>query len=359
MKKPSLLGYKRAIESTNFAMFALDPTDKLLSPVEITESTVRGTIANYSDKVKPADRVGIAKNAVDGANVQKIEIAFLPVNASTMVMKGSIRFNSNSFEPSMHDSLEFTTAVNAFLTAYSDAKGYDELALRYLLNAASGRWMWRNWDGEDRQVTLKIKGQGSDSGLTIHEDDIDMSKGFHIGAIKDEAKREEFQAMVNKVSKALGHKAARSVAIELIGSVDLGFGAEVYPSQEFSSADEKSDDKGGLSKILARSVLKDGTKQAVLHTQKIGNAIRTIDTWYKGPKGPNESDVAPIAVEPFGANTHMKVAHRVRGNDLYTYFADPEALQKSLTENGVNATHHFVAACLVRGGAYQMGNKPK
>ena len=37
---------------------------------------------------------------------------------------------------------------------------------------------------------------------------------------------------------------------------------------------------------------------AAIHSQKIGNAIRTIDTWYEGAE-----ELGPIAVEPYGSVT--------------------------------------------------------
>jgi hypothetical protein len=44
---------------------------------------------------------------------------------------------------------------------------------------------------------------------------------------------------------------------------------------------------------------------AGIHSQKIGNALRTIDTWY--PKGRR---VGPIAVEPYGSVTTQGKAYR-------------------------------------------------
>ena len=40
-----------------------------------------------------------------------------------------------------------------------------------------------------------------------------------------------------------------------------------------------------------------------MHSQKIGNAIRTIDTWYPDAE-------FPIAIEPYGAVTTMGRAFR-------------------------------------------------
>lgn len=350
---PSLLGYMRALEPTQFSMHAKvmgvkkedGTTQEKLVPVVITQSTARGTVANYSHKDAPAKRVGIAKNALDAANPKTVESAFLPLESDVLVVKGSVRFANHVYSPSMHDSQSFVDAMNEFLTVYAKADGFRELALRYMLNLACGRFLWRNWGGDNRVVTLAVKGEGA--ALDVTENDIDMSSGFTPQAIA-QPKRDAFMAMVDKVANALGQIDGRSVVIEVSASIEVGFGGEVYPSQEFGTADEKSRD-GAPSKVLASSLLLDRkTRQGVIHPQKIGNAVRTIDTWH------GDSSVEAIAIEPFGANTHMKRAHRVSGNDLYSYLADPVAL-KSQAEAGIADHHHFVVACLVRGGAYQMG----
>ncbi len=356
VRLPSLLGYKRSIEPTQFAMYALLPkqgyaglqslseeTAKLL-PVAVSETTVRGTIANYA-KEAPQDRVGVAKNAIDGANIQRIESAFLPVNASVLLVRGAVRFAGHAFEPAMHDCVEFVGKVQDFLSVYRDGNNFQELALRYVLNLACGRWLWRNWQGDDLQVRLTVRSAGLD--VVLKEGAVDMSKGFSLDAVCEEH-RDAVRAIVSRVADSLSGTSKKSTVVQVSASVDMGPGAEVYPSQEFSTADEKGSSEE-VGKRLAVSVLSDGTRQAVLHPQKVGNAVRTIDTWH------GQDGVGPIAVEPFGANTHLKCAYRTSGNDLYTYFKNPGELLASASA-GVDGRHHFVVACLIRGGAYQMGS---
>ena len=73
-----------------------------------------------------------------------------------------------------------------------------------------------------------------------------------------------------KIARALSGEDL-PLRFQVTGAGNLGFGQEVYPSQEFTEA------KGG--KVLAGKPCGDG-KQAMMHSQKIGNAIRTIDTWH-------------------------------------------------------------------------------
>jgi len=85
-----------------------------------------------------------------------------------------------------------------------------------------------------------------------------------------------------------------------------------------------------------------------MHSQKVGNAIRTIDDWY------SEEAERPIAVEAYGAVTNLGTAYRkpVLKNDFYTLF-DRFALGESLAEN----EEHYVMAMLVRGGVFGQSSK--
>src|SRR5690606_38481769 len=84
---------------------------------------------------------------------------------------------------------------------------------------------------------------------------------------------------------------------------------------------------------------------AAIHSQKIGNALRTIDTWY-----PEAADNGPIAVEPYGSVTTQGKAYRQpkEKQDFYNL------LDGWVIKDKVPALEqqHFVIATLVRGGVF-------
>ena len=85
---------------------------------------------------------------------------------------------------------------------------------------------------------------------------------------------------------------------------------------------------------------------AAMHSQKIGNAIRTIDTWY--PDFYNHKK--PIAIDPYGAVTNLGRAYRhpkqkIDFFSLFDKFSQDEKLENVEDE-------HFVMAVLVRGGVF-------
>jgi len=84
---------------------------------------------------------------------------------------------------------------------------------------------------------------------------------------------------------------------------------------------------------------------AGIHSQKLGNALRTIDTWYEGV-----AELGPIAVEPYGSVTTQGKAYRQpqKKEDFYSL------LDNWLIKDKPPAPEqqHFVMATLIRGGVF-------
>ena len=93
---------------------------------------------------------------------------------------------------------------------------------------------------------------------------------------------------------------------------------------------------------------------AAMHSQKVGNALRSIDTWY--PEFSDEqASAGPIAIEPYGAVTNLGKAYRTPKDkqDFYTFF-DAFARGEKL---GRIEDEHYVMAILVRGGVFGESDK--
>lgn len=86
--------------------------------------------------------------------------------------------------------------------------------------------------------------------------------------------------------------------------------------------------------------------------KKIGNALRTIDTWYPVPEG---ETLFPIAIEPYGAVTNLGKAYRnpKAKADFFTLF-DRFACGVTLDKK---EDEHYVMAVLVRGGVFGESGK--
>jgi CRISPR-associated protein Csy3 len=83
-----------------------------------------------------------------------------------------------------------------------------------------------------------------------------------------------------------------------------------------------------------------------MHSQKIGNALRTIDTWYPDAGG----ELGPIAVEPYGSVTSQGRAYRQPKDkaDFYNLL-DRWVLHG---EAPPAEQQHYVMANLIRGGVF-------
>jgi CRISPR-associated protein Csy3 len=116
----------------------------------------------------------------------------------------------------------------------------------------------------------------------------------------------------------------------------IGHGQEVFPSQELLLDRER----GSKSRTLY-----DVNGIAGIHSQKLGNAIRTIDTWY-----PEAASNGPIAIEPYGSVTTQGRAYRQprEKNDFYNLL-DAWVLKDKVPPTD---QQHFVIATLVRGGVF-------
>src|SRR5690606_4172147 len=101
---------------------------------------------------------------------------------------------------------------------------------------------------------------------------------------------EDVRSLATVIDQGLSGKA--HVLLEIVAHARIGNGQEVFPSQELIL--DRGDKKGQKSKTLySVTDLAANVPQAAIHSQKIGNALRTIDTWY-----PDSQELGPIAVEP-------------------------------------------------------------
>lgn len=88
--------------------------------------------------------------------------------------------------------------------------------------------------------------------------------------------------------------------------------------------------------------------RAGMHSQKVSNAIRTIDDWY-----PNAE--FPVATEPYGAVTTLGTAFRQpkEKQDFYSLFDGWIKDGKIPSDN----EQHYVMGVLIRGGVFGESGK--
>ena len=304
-------------------------------PLALREKSVRGTISN---RLKPAIKDDPLKlNAeVEKPNLQRVDSCALGEDQDTLKLHFTLKVLSGVQTPSACNSKDFNETYSTAANNYIQTEGFTELAKRYAINIANARFLWRNRVGAERiEVQVKKLNNDSDKSWTF-----DAAK---IGLRDFETISTDIDELAAEIANALSGK-EDFLLLEINAFAQVGFAQDVYPSEELVL--DKSNAKDKKSKILYHI-----NDIAGMHSQKIGNALRTIDTWY-----PAYSETKnPIAIEPYGAVTNLGTAYRnpKAKADFFTLF-DRFACGEILT---APEEQHYVMAVLVRGGVFGESGK--
>ena len=232
--------------------------------------------------------------------------------------------------PSVCNDIDYQEELTKTTQSYIKSEGLQALAKRYAINILNGRWLWRNRMAAE-QISIAITCKDDDK-VMIEISDV---KQYQLNSFDyDDKSVNELAALIEA-----GLLGKEFVIFNIQAKLKMGLGQEVYPSQEMILEPSKNKSK----------VLYEKNGQAAMHSQKISNAIRTIDTWYA------ENAEFPIAIEPYGAVTTMGHAFRQpkQKQDFYTLF-DNWVLKG---EKPTLEQQHYVIAVLIRGGVFGASGK--
>lgn len=333
LKTASVLAFERKLDPSDALFFAGSWAERATSQkwpaVTVREKSVRGTISNRL-KTKDQDPAKLDA-AIENPNLQTVDVATLPAEADTLKVSFTLRVLGGAGTPSACNNADYQRKLLDTVKGYVDKNGFAELARRYAYNLANGRFLWRNRLGAeavDVQVAQLIEGQPAQ---TWSFDALTLSLR-HFDAPQKTA------AALAQLSKLLADGLAGShhVLLQVTAFVRIGAGQEVFPSQELILDKAKTTKSKTLYTVSGI---------AGVHSQKLGNALRSIDTWY-----PEATENGPIAVEPFGSVTTQGKAYRQPKlkDDFYT------VLDNWLIKDQIPALdqQHFVMATLIRGGVF-------
>ncbi|HAT6805024.1 TPA: type I-F CRISPR-associated protein Csy3 [Citrobacter freundii] len=320
VKKGMVLAFERKLATSDAVMCSGCWEGKNWQPVHIKEKAVRGTISNRLKHPATDDPVKLDAD-ITKANLQRVDVATLPADADTLKVKFTLRVLGNLSTPSVCDDSAYYDALNQMIEGYVDEHGFSELARRYATNLANGRFLWRNRIGAEKIV---VKVSGSEL-WTFDAFDYSL-RDFSVSDKK-------LEALAREIEKGLRGEGFVLLSVE--AQILLGAGQEVFPSQELVL-----DNNSNKSRLLYQV-----DSVAGMHSQKIGNAIRTIDTWH-----PRVAEFGVIATEPYGSVTSRGVACRQPADkrDFYTLLNNwVTKKQKPDVEQ-----QHYVMAVLIRGGVF-------
>ena len=335
LETASVLAFERKLDPSDALFFSGNWSDKAdveaWSPVGVREKSVRGTISN---RLKGKDQDPARLDAqIDKPNLQTVDVATLPSDADTLMVRFTLRVLGGAGQPSACNNADYQARLGAVVESYVNSHGFSELASRYAYNLANGRFLWRNRIGAEQvevRINLMERGEAAKS-WTFDA----LSQSLRSFETSDDA-RAAMEELANHIRAGL--EGNRHMLLEIVAFSRLGAGQEVFPSQELIL------DKGKNEKSKTLYKVKD---IAGMHSQKLGNAIRTIDTWYPKEEG---EDLGPIAVEPYGSVTTQGKAYRQPRQKMDFYsLLDNWVLKNQVPEA---EQQHFVMATLVRGGVF-------
>jgi len=347
---PSVLAFEKKLVPSDGRMYGTtwDKRNDDTTPLALIEKSVRGTISNRPNK---KDKAAFEKDPakldakVENPNLQTVDVSALGTEHDTLKLHFTLKVLGGVAFPSACNNSAFNKSYYTAASDYISDTKFSELAKRYASNIANARFLWRNRVGaENIEVQVKALNKGAEQSWVFDANKF-STKNFDVDVDDDQVK------LVNLLAERIAFALSSEndfLMLEITCFAKVGKAQEIYPSEELVL--DKANNKTKKSKILY-SV--DGI--AALHSQKIGNALRTIDTWYPDFGDP-ETSVGPIAIEPYGAVTNLGKAFRhptKDKKDFYTFF-DKFALGEKLERI---EDEHYVMAVLVRGGVFGKSDK--
>lgn len=334
---PSMLSFERKLECSDGLMFSGNWSDDKAQQenwqaIPVVPRQNRSTQSAYGIKHVDKTKPNPVSSDSDDAN--------LPIDNDTLKVSFSLRVVGNLGKPFACNKPDFATAIEDKVNKFKKSENAEDLAFRYAYNIANGRFLWRNRVGAEA-IEIIVNHKESEEPLKFNAYD------FSLNDFDKNSDNSSLKKLTDLIKKGLLGDDETFVLIEVDAYVKLGKGQHVYPSQEMNMGEKKK-------KLFQLD------KCAAMHNVKIGNAIRTIDSWYgdtmlikaegkdKTATVPIESEIkSPIAIEPYGSVTQHGRAYRPTTIDLYTLMMD-WVNDKGIAEE----QQKFVVANLIRGGVF-------
>ncbi|SFM17898.1 type I-F CRISPR-associated protein Csy3 [Nitrosomonas communis] len=323
---PSVLAFSRKLEVSDALMTSglwidIDKHDQW-QPIKLHEKRNRATKSQYgvkNDKEKAEPNLSWGDDAA------------LPHEADTLCVSFTLKILGQLEEPTACNAPEFEERLNQVIKTYRNEHKFEELAVRYANNIVNGRFLWRNRCGAEN-ICIIVKYRDQQWYFNAYD------YSFNQFSLLPDDSNHPFAQLVTTVQNGL--KGDSFEYLEITAFAKIGFGQHVWPSQEMVL----NPPKGEKSKFLFQL-----NGCAAMHSEKIGNALRTIDTWHNV-----DSSARVIAIEPYGSVTSRGIAHRIEKNDFYTLF-----LQWLNDIEIPNEQQHYVIATLIRGGVFGKEDEKK
>ncbi|PCI01155.1 MAG: type I-F CRISPR-associated protein Csy3 [Zetaproteobacteria bacterium] len=325
----SVLAFEKKLVPSDGLMYGTtwEQRNNQAAPLALKEKSVRGTISN---RLKKSEE-GKIDAKIESANLQRVDSCALTPEQDTLKLSFTLKVLSGVENPSACNHEGFNQSYAKAVQGYIEEYGFTELAHRYACNLANGRFLWRNRVGSEHiEVQVNVLNGDTSQSWVFNglECDIQNFNDHHA----------DIDELSSFIAKTLSGE-SEFLLLEINAFAKVGKSQDVYPSEELVL--DKNNSKEKKSKILY-----DVNGVAAMHSQKIGNAIRTIDTWYPDYQVQQRA----ISIDPYGAVTNLGRAYRQpqAKKDFFNLFDSFSQGEELSNEDD----KHFVMAVLVRGGVF-------
>ena len=340
MKLCSQLNYVRSLSSGKACFYYLE--NERLRPLQVDQTYLKGSTSGYSaaftGDFKPKN---LAPQDLAHANPQLIEQCYVPPEVNEIYCSFSLRVRAHSLAPAVCCDAEVRDILHRLAESYQRLGGYRELARRYAKNLLMGTWLWRNRGCRNISIEVKTEQQH------WHIDDIRYLEWY--GDWEGDAAL-VLNGLSEYLTKALSDK-TQYFNMDVKAKLAVGWGDEIYPSQEFLDVKVVGHPSKQLSKVLI-----DGEESVAFHAQKVGAAIQLIDDWWA-----DDAD-KPLRVNEYGADKEYVIARRhvVDKRDFYSLIRRAEEFLEVMNTSGeIPNDVHFIMSILVKGGLFNGASAKK
>lgn len=221
IKTASVLAFERKLANSDALMFAGkwdDINGGVWQPIHIQEKAVRGTISNRLKNAIASDPAKLDAE-IQKANLQRVDVAALPMDADTLKVTFTLRVLGHLSTPSVCNDREYQVALQDVIEGYISEHGFTELAARYAENLANGRFLWRNRVGAE---AIKVHISSGEQRWTFDAQHYSLREFCQPEG--------DLQALAQVIESGLRGDGFVLLTVEAF--VQLGAGQEVFPSQE-------------------------------------------------------------------------------------------------------------------------------
>lgn len=335
---PSVLAFSRIIEPTDGYFYQRNSAkgdSAEIKPVKVQERAIRTTKSHrFKDTItKSEDKF---REEASQSNIQLTQVAYLDEDCDILVVNFGVKVLPFYGNPDSCNSPTYKEKLLSIVDDYSKTTGFKELSERYATNIANGRWLWRN-RYVAKKATVKVVAK---TDKETHTFEFDTSK-LSLKVANASSLNKDIAKLGQVIASAL--KGECYTSLEVTADVEIGYAHQVFPSEEMNLA-EVADNASKKQLFQVNGV-------AGFHAPKIGNALRTIDTWFDD----YDNFGAPISVEVYGAVTRIAEAFRVSSTKTDFYNLLDKWVESDVVPSLEN--QHYVMAVLIRGGIFGKSGK--